>query len=101
MEPRSLLFTKCVILSACSYCNIEYKFIQTMETFDEDTEMIVRAAGLGQLTKRKHSNQRKTGASSAELTRRYFDKISPETKKVLFDIYKYDFESFGYFYDLT
>ena len=87
--------------SACSYCNIEYKFIQTMETFDLDTEMILRGAGLGHLARGKHSNQRRTGASSAELTARYFDKISPDTKKVLFDIYKYDFESFGYFYDLT
>ena len=69
-----------------------------METFDRDTEMIVRAVGLDHLAKRKHTNQRKTGASSEELTRRYFDKISPETKKVLIDIYKYDFESFGYSY---
>ena len=91
----------CINPSACSYCNIDYKFIQTMETFDKDAEMIMKAAGLDHVTKRKHSNQRKTGASSSELTKTYLDKISPDTKKVLFDIYKYDFESFGYFYDLT
>ena len=64
--------------------------------------MILRGANLDYLlTKRKHSNQRKSSISSEELTNKYFDKISPENKKVLFDIYKYDFESFNYFYDLT
>ena len=70
-----------------------------METFDEDMEHILKALGLGPIyksSKQPHSNKRKGVYSADELTVKYFSTITQDIIKTLMDIYKYDFEAFGY-----
>ena len=84
-------------IASCSYCNVPYKYVQKMETFDRDAEEILKEVGLEKFSKlHKHNNQRKSNISSQELTMAYFEKVPREIKIELYNIYKYDFESFNY-----
>ena len=87
-------------ITSCSYCDAEYTFVQKMETFDWDQDHILKTLGLESLVKNKHrqDNRRKSNVSSDDLTRQYFSTISQPILDKLFNIYKYDFESFGYDY---
>ena len=91
------------IFSSCSYCDAKYNFIQKMETFDEDMEHILKALGLGPIyesSKKPHSNKRNDGVYSDELTLKYFSQIPHDIIKTLLEIYKYDFEAFGYSFSI-
>ena len=69
-----------------------------METFDEDADNILKRLGLKDFyksSKQPHRNKR-TGAFSDELTLKYFSNIPQSIIRTLLEIYKYDFEAFGY-----
>ena len=86
-------------ISSCSYCNTKYTVIQKMETFDQDRRAILEMVGLehlGKNEKKKHLNMRHSNTSSSDLTKAYFDNLPRDLVKSIFNIYKYDFESFGY-----
>ena len=84
-------------ISSCSYCNFPYTYIQKMETFDRDAERILQKVNLGDLWKKHHqNNDRKTNITAEDLTKSYFNNLSYDIKETLFNIYRYDFESFNY-----
>ena len=68
-----------------------------METFDRDAERILQKVNLGDLWKKHHqNNDRKTNITAEDLTKSYFNNLSYDIKETLFNIYRYDFESFDY-----
>ena len=84
-------------ISSCGYCNFPYTYIQKMETFDRDAEKILQKVNLGYLWQKHHqNNDRKTNITAEALTKSYFDNLSNDIKETLFNIYRYDFESFDY-----
>ncbi|XP_055917632.1 carbohydrate sulfotransferase 11 [Eupeodes corollae] len=93
------------IYSFCTPCTINFTLIAKVETFQRDSEYIIRQAGLeplllGKLPKskmRKISNQ--SAHNTGNLIQRYFSQIDRQTLDAVLDIYRLDFELFGY--DLT
>ena len=89
----------------CDYCSFNYTVIVKLETFAKDEERISAMAGLVPSgTENRNSRLKKVedgGApggqqTTAELTRAYFRKLPKKYIKALYDIYKIDFEMFGY-----
>ena len=81
----------------CGYCDIEYDFIGTMETFDQDRAYIIQEKNLKELypvleegihlNKISHASNR---------TLNYFKELNWEQKERLRRLYDFDFQLFGY-----
>ncbi len=82
----------------CAYCDLPYDIIGKMETFDDDVRYVLALTGLDQeLNLPDETNIRLNKASGDEdRTRRYFAQLDKDRKERLFQLYKYDFEMFGY-----
>ena len=65
-----------------------------METMDQDILYIGKMAGIE--LKQEHNNTGGGKGSSSELTRKYFIGLKKEVVMELFQLYKVDFEMFGY-----
>ena len=87
-------------VARCDYCSINYTVIAKFETFAKDLEKISAMANLalsGSIHKNKRLKKEGQGRpTTAELTRTYFRKLPKKYIKELYDIYKIDFEMFGY-----
>ncbi len=71
--------------------------IGKQETFADDIKYIVLSGRLEDVLPAKDfSIQRNSMASSSNRTKIYFDQLSYEQKQSLYDLYKIDFEMFGY-----
>ena len=99
------------ISSRCGYCDIPYKVIAKAENFAEDQKFIGKLANidfkpLGRWiyflnTFSVHNDSFavtnvSSGGRTKELARKYFSQLSLDKVKKLYDIYKVDFEMFGY-----
>ena len=81
--------------------NIRFNVIGKLETMKEDVDYIINASNLNISlssfprinSHSSHSNEHKL------LSLRYFREIDEESVKKLYDIYKIDFEMFGYSVD--
>ena len=80
-------------LSRCGYCDLEYQVIARMENFVQDQEMIGRLANV---TFQKIESHKSSGGSTEDLTRQYFADLDKDMKKKLYNIFKIDFDLFGY-----
>ena len=83
--------------SECSYCNIKYDVIGRMETFDEDVKYIMKKSNLESIfsmksIKKLHSSKHK----SNKMTQKYFSQLTKGQVNELYNMYKMDFEMFGY-----
>ncbi|XP_068140750.1 carbohydrate sulfotransferase 11 [Drosophila tropicalis] len=94
------------IYSFCTPCSVNFTIIGKTETFQRDSEFIIRQAGLeslllGKLPQRKLrkiGNQGRSGIKSEALVERYFADIERSTLDQLLKIYRIDFELFDYDY---
>lgn len=96
------------IYSFCTPCSVNFTIIGKTETFQRDSEYIIRQAGLeslllglGKLPQRKLrkiGNQARSGVKSEALVERYFDDLDRSTLDQLLKIYRIDFELFDYDY---
>lgn len=94
------------VYSFCTPCSVNFTIIGKTETFQRDSEFIIRQAGLeslllGKLPRRKLrkiGNQARSGVKSEELVERYFGELDRSTLDQLLNIYRIDFELFDYDY---
>ncbi|TDG45793.1 hypothetical protein AWZ03_007748 [Drosophila navojoa] len=94
------------VYSFCTPCSVNFTIIGKTETFQRDSEFIIRQAGLeslllGKLPRRKLRkirNQARSGVKSEELVERYFGELDRSTLDQLLNIYRIDFELFDYDY---
>ncbi|XP_026844032.1 carbohydrate sulfotransferase 11 [Drosophila persimilis] len=96
------------IYSFCTPCSVNFTIIGKTETFQRDSEFIIRQAGLetlllglGKLPQRKQrriGNQARSGIKSEAVVERYFADIDRSTLDQLLKIYRIDFELFDYDY---
>eukprot|EP00092_Neocalanus_flemingeri_P005168 GFUD01005557.1.p1 GENE.GFUD01005557.1~~GFUD01005557.1.p1 ORF type:complete len:298 (-),score=25.97 GFUD01005557.1:102-995(-) len=77
----------------CAFCNINYKVISKMETFDEDKKEIMHMLGLEDEEMRLGVH---IGNTIESTTRELFRNLTEEVKIALADLYKYDFAMFDY-----
>merc|ERR1711892_1054202 len=82
-------------ITRCNYCaGPSYTVIGKMETMEQDILYIGQMAGIE--LKLEHKNIGHGKGSSSELTRKYFSGLKKEVVMELFQLYKVDFEMFGY-----
>ncbi|EDW64577.1 carbohydrate sulfotransferase 11 [Drosophila virilis] len=94
------------VYSFCTPCSVNFSIIGKTETFQRDSEFIIRQAGLeslllGKLPRRKLrkiANRARNGVKSEELVERYFADLDRSTLDQLLKIYRIDFELFDYDY---
>ncbi|XP_073820893.1 carbohydrate sulfotransferase 11 [Musca autumnalis] len=93
------------IYNFCTPCSINFTIIGKVETFNRDSEYIIRQAGLeslllGKLPKSalKRIGNLSKGAKTHNSLEKYFSEIKRSTLDQLIDIYKLDFELFDYNY---
>ncbi|KAH8333779.1 carbohydrate sulfotransferase 11 [Drosophila kikkawai] len=96
------------VYSFCTPCSVNFTIIGKTETFQRDSEFIIRQAGLeslllglGKLPQRKQrkiGNQARSGVKSEVLVERYFADLDRSTLDQLLKIYRIDFELFDYDY---
>ena len=85
----------------CQFCHNKFSVIGTFETMKEDVEYIISASNLSISSSsfpwiNSHSSHNR---DHKRLSLKYFREIDNESLKKLYDIYKYDFEMFGYSVD--
>uniref|UniRef100_A0A1B0D8W1 Carbohydrate sulfotransferase n=1 Tax=Phlebotomus papatasi TaxID=29031 RepID=A0A1B0D8W1_PHLPP len=90
------------IYSFCTPCSINYTLIAKVETFQRDTEYIIRQAGLESLLLNKLPNKKiraisnRSTSDTRHLIPKYFGQIDAQTLDQILEIYEPDFELFGY-----
>ena len=83
----------------CSYCDVNCDVIGSLEDFNADTEYIIQKRNLTALEGQKTylGNPTQDPGRSHELRiESYFSNLSVGAKQRLYELYKIDFEMFGY-----
>ncbi len=86
----------------CDYCNVDFNVIGKVETFDEDVLYIVNKAGLvDELLDPDYMDpdsihRLNSVPHDVNRTEKYFAKLSSAAKRKLYDLFRLDFELFGY-----
>jgi len=84
-------------ISRCGYCDMPYKVIAKAENFADDQKFIGRLANV---TFQKIESHKSSGGDTKSLAKKYFSDLDLDTVKDLYEIYKVDFEMFGYSPDI-
>ena len=84
--------------SNCYYCSVEYDFIGQLEDFEDDVMYIATKHNLTSLLPELMKSSRKSRERQISLNRaeNYMAQLSISSKRRLFELYKLDFELFGY-----
>ena len=83
----------------CSYCEVNYDVVGSLEDFNADTEYIIQRGKLTALEGQKTYLGNPTqdpGMSQESRIDSYFSNLPVDTKRRLYELYKIDFEMFGY-----
>ena len=90
----------------CQLCSndIKYNYIMKLENRNTEEPLMIRAMDFSDVLKVKSGNSEKKrpnsnailGMSSKDVTVAYFKQISLDDRQTLYNIFKYDFELFGY-----
>jgi len=80
-------------ISRCGYCDVSYKVIAKAENFAEDQKLIGHLANVTFMNIESHKSN---GGDTKRLTKKYFSELDINTVKKLYEVYKVDFEMFGY-----
>ena len=77
-------------------CHLHFDFIGKYETLDEDIEYLLHL--LGEELIQFPPSKRKSQVATKLLVPRYYGQLAPKSLETLWNIYKYDYEIFGYSY---
>jgi len=80
----------------CHLCEMEFDVIGKMETWNQDVQFITDVTGLSMTNVTLEWTNRRSNKSSSTLAQDYFRKLDKQTTIKLYNIYKIDFEMFGY-----
>ena len=80
----------------CSPCTVPYDVIGHLETAKQDTKYILKKSGLHEAANDvKHAHVTKNG-TSVMWRQHYFSKVPCVILKKVYEVYKLDFDLFGY-----
>ncbi|XP_069681691.1 carbohydrate sulfotransferase 11-like isoform X2 [Periplaneta americana] len=82
----------------CTPCQVDFDIIMKFETLQEDQNYLIHHAGLQEIIQPEWKNPAK-GRTTSELVSSYYSQLTTEQILQLYDIYRYDFELFGYTLD--
>ena len=77
----------------CAYCNLRYRVIFRLETFEYDQKFYGQLIGVN--FDQVNANN-STGKGTDDLSKEYFSTLDTETVVKLYNLLKVDFEMFGY-----
>ena len=86
----------------CSFCDVTYDVVGTMEEFDNDIDYIAKKMNITELLNQKGRRENYTSRSgdlnikTTERILSYFTLLEKHDKLRLYNLYKIDFEMFGY-----
>ena len=84
----------------CTPCQVNLNHIIKFETFDRDTMHILKHSRLTEYLppaeKTLKKNVSKGKQNSSSLVETYLDELPPDLRKNLYDLYRIDFDLFGY-----
>ena len=87
-------------LPKCNYCDVDFDVIGKLEDFEEDVAYIAEKRNLtehrGLLNHVQNENPERGEESRRERRDKYMSQLSPEMVRDLYELYKIDFEMFGY-----
>nr|XP_027236428.1 carbohydrate sulfotransferase 9-like [Penaeus vannamei] len=81
--------------NSCSPCTFPYEYIVKTETFTEDLDYVFGALRLPSKP-RVVQNQIKSGRNKDKKDLRYYKRVPQDIRRQIYDIFKIDFEMFGY-----
>ena len=81
--------------SSCPFCAIDFDIIGQLEDYEEDEKFIVEKLDLD-LPLGVHKNDASGRKSKSEKRNEFFSELSIELTQKIFNVYKLDFEMFGY-----
>lgn len=99
MKPKDMDEHWAPIMETCSPCMMNYEMIMKLENHDVEEAILEEYLGIsGQLEPPTRANKYgyNQNLSEDEITRRYLDTLSIEDVQKLYDLYRHDFEIFGY-----
>ncbi|XP_022083507.1 carbohydrate sulfotransferase 11-like isoform X2 [Acanthaster planci] len=82
------------VYKLCTPCQVQYDFIGNLETVEEDSRYMFKVFGLNNVTYPPYRSR--TKVTSSELYNHYFSRVSQKDLQRLWQIYRLDFELFGY-----
>ena len=80
----------------CAYCTVPYTVIGRLENLEEDLHFIGKITGVE--TGKGHKNKNEDG-NTYELAGNYVAQLEKKVVMELFELYRVDFEMFGYTVD--
>ena len=80
-------------IARCAFCSINYTVVAKLETFQDDLMFIGRLAGV---TFKEIVSHDSSGGRTEKLSKKYFGQMDRQTVWQLYQLYKMDFELFGY-----
>ena len=90
----------------CQLCSndVKYNYIMKLENRNTEEPPMIRAMNFSDVLevksdrpeKKKPNSNTIQGMSSKDVTVAYFKQVSLDDRKTLYNIFKYDFELFGY-----
>ena len=83
-------------VNICGMCSIEYDFIGHYETMEQDLADFITAAGLSAEDARRFADYKHTQSKTSSSLLKYYSQIPLEWIDILGQIYKANFEMFGY-----
>ena len=85
----------------CRYCDLEYDVVGQLDEYEEDILYMAMRQNLTskmkELTKATHATTKKNKITNMKILD-YMSKVPHEVREKLFELYKIDFEMFGYEY---
>ncbi len=84
----------CDIEIRCDLCNVDYDVIGNMDTFSNDLAYVFHLAGIANML--PLDTVMNSVPHSEDRAAKYFDTLNKERLKKLHDLYRYDFELFGF-----
>lgn len=80
----------------CFPCFIKFDFIGKFETLVQDSNQILNIINATEITTFEEDGRDKYKEKSAAIMNQYFNLLTKKQVKGLYEIYRYDFEAFGY-----
>ncbi|KAG7169606.1 Carbohydrate sulfotransferase 10-like 3 [Homarus americanus] len=84
------------IYDRCAFCDIHYKVIAKMETFDKDERYLSQLVGLPLLPMGPTKLHSSRGSSTNFFTKKYFSTLNKSERKKVYKAFYYDFLLFDY-----
>ncbi|XP_077983214.1 carbohydrate sulfotransferase 14-like [Glandiceps talaboti] len=84
------------IYQLCSVCDIEYDVIGKFENLDKEALYVLKRAGVNDNISLPHFDVHSTNTSNVDILHRYYSTILENNMRRLYELYRPDFELFGY-----